>query len=94
MRTATIHTSPPWSRSNSRSGSNQSSESSCVTQHTNVIYTNNEIHTNPNQTVISHYGFPPIVSTVPTTSSMTQSSSSSGNSTPSRIKKLFYEVVV
>ncbi|CAF1963240.1 unnamed protein product [Rotaria magnacalcarata] len=87
-RTATIHTSPHWSRSNSRSGSNPSSESSCITQNTNIMYGHNESHPNSNPILVSHYGFPPIISPVQ------QSSSSSGNSTPNRMKKLFYEVVV
>ncbi|CAF0944414.1 unnamed protein product [Rotaria sordida] len=94
IRTATIHTSPHWSRSNSRSGSNPSSESSCITQHTNILFGNNETHINPNSMLISHYGFPSIISPLKEHSSTIQSSSSSENSTPNRIKKLFYEVVV
>ncbi|CAF4965192.1 unnamed protein product, partial [Rotaria sp. Silwood1] len=94
IRTATIHTSPHWSRSNSRSGSNPSSESSCITQHTNILFGNNEIHKNPNSILIPQYGFPSILSPLKQRSSIIQSSSSSENSTPNRIKKLFYEVVV
>ncbi|CAF4109048.1 unnamed protein product, partial [Rotaria sp. Silwood2] len=94
MRTATIHTSPHWSRSNSRSGSNPSSESSCITQHTNILFGNNETHTNPSSILISQYGFPSIISPLKERSSIIQSSSSSENSTPNRMKKLFYEVVV
>jgi hypothetical protein len=60
----------------SRSDSNPSSESSCITQNTHIP--------------VSHYGFPPILSP----SRPHQNSSSSENSTPNRIKKLFYEVVV
>ena len=107
-RTATIHASPHWLISNggssSRSGSNPSSEFSCLTQNTNLLLGNNEIHSNHTPPV-SHYGFPSIVSTSRYHSltngnstlrslSFDQQQSSSGNSTPNRMKKLFYEVVV
>jgi hypothetical protein len=44
---------------------------------------------NTNETHANYYGFPPITSSL-----KHQSRSSSENSTPNRIKKLFYEVVV
>jgi hypothetical protein len=95
IRTATVHASPHWNRSDSRSASNPSSESSCITQNTNVLFVhNNETHPDPASTFISHYGFPPIISPIPNHSGIIQTSSSSENSTPNRIRKLFYEVVV
>ncbi|CAF1305916.1 unnamed protein product, partial [Adineta ricciae] len=95
-RITNIHTSPHWNRSESRSGSNPSSESSCVTQHTNILIpTNTDTqHSDPASTLVSHYGFPPILSPSQQQSSIIQSSSSSETSTPNRIRKLFYEVVV
>ncbi|CAF0774952.1 unnamed protein product [Adineta steineri] len=109
-RTATIRTSPHWLINNggngSRSGSNPSSEFSCLTQNTNILFTNNEINLNHTPPPTSHYGFPSIVSSSSKqhplmngnstirSSSFDQQQSSSGNSTPNRMKKLFYEVVV
>ncbi|UJR15729.1 hypothetical protein I4U23_002664 [Adineta vaga] len=95
-RTTNIHVSPHWNRSESRSGSNPSSESSCITQNTNILMVSNTDtqQSDPPSTLISHYGFPPIISPSQQQSSIIQSSSSSENSTPNRIKKLFYEVVV
>ncbi|CAF3742114.1 unnamed protein product [Adineta steineri] len=96
IRTATIHASPHWNLGATRSSSNPSSESSCATQNTNIVLVNgNEIqHLDPASTSISHYGFPPIMSPLQHQPSIIQSSSSSENSTPNRIKRLFYEVVV
>jgi len=109
-RTATIRASPHWLMTNggngSRSGSNPSSEFSCLTQNTNILFTNNEINTNSTPPLVSHYGFPSIISSSSKnhplingnstlrSSSFDQQQSSSGNSTPNRMKKLFYEVVV
>jgi hypothetical protein len=109
-RTATIRASPHWLISNggggSRSGSNPSSEFSCLTQNTNILYGNNDINSNHTPPPISHYGFPSIVpssskhhslingNSTLRSSSFDQQPSSSGNSTPNRMKKLFYEVVV
>jgi hypothetical protein len=97
--------------SGSRSGSNPSSEFSCLTQNTNILFPNNEANQNSTPPLISHYGFPSIVSSSSSKNhplmngnSTLRSSSfdqqqqqqqpSSGNSTPNRMKKLFYEVVV
>jgi hypothetical protein len=111
-RTATIRASPHWlvnnGGSSSRSGSNPSSEFSCLTQHTNTAFGNHDSHSTP--TPISHYGFPAVVSlsskphpllsgghsTIRASSfdHQQQQQPSSGNSTPNRMKKLFYEVVV
>jgi hypothetical protein len=111
-RTATIRASPHWIMTNagggSRSGSNPSSELSCLTQNTNIVFSNNnEPNSNSTPPLISHYGFPsgvsssskhhPLVngnSTLRSSSFDQQQQSSSGNSTPNRMKKLFYEVVV
>ncbi|CAF1407947.1 unnamed protein product [Rotaria sordida] len=111
-RTATIRASPHWLMNNgassSRSGSNPSSELSCLTQNTNILFVNNETNSNHTPPPISHYGFPSSSSTTTTTkhhpimngnstlrsSSFDQHQSSSGNSTPNRMKRLFYEVVV
>jgi hypothetical protein len=110
-RTATVRASPHWlitnGGSSSRSGSNPSSEFSCLTQNTNILFTTNDMgnanHTPPQ---VSHYGFPsmmsssskhhPLINGSSTirSSSVDQQQSSSGNSTPNRMKKLFYEVVV
>jgi hypothetical protein len=96
-RTATIRASPHWLMNNggngSRSGSNPSSEFSCLTQNTNILFNNNE---NPSNNT-SHYGFPSISkhhTLINGNSSFDHQQSSSGNSTPNRMKKLFYEVVV
>ncbi len=87
----------------SRSGSNPSSEFSCLTQNTNILFNNNEINLNSTPPLISHYGFPSTSknqslingnSTLRSSSFDQQQQSSSGNSTPNRMKKLFYEVVV
>ena len=111
-RTATIRASPHWLMTNggsaSRSGSNPSSELSCLTQNTNILFANSEsiVQSNATPPLISHYGFPSIVSSSSKShplingnstirsSSFDQQQSSSGNSTPNRMKKLFYEVVV
>lgn len=111
-RTATIRASPHWLMANggtaSRSGSNPSSELSCLTQNTNILFANSETtaHANGTPPLISHYGFPSLVSasskahplingnSTIRSSSFDQQQSSSGNSTPNRMKKLFYEVVV
>ena len=107
-RTATIRASPHWLVANggnaSRSGSNPSSELSCLTQNTNILFANSEsTHSNGTPPLVSHYGFPsmaskshPMVNGNSTirSSSFDQQQSSSGNSTPNRMKKLFYEVVV
>jgi hypothetical protein len=90
----------------SRSGSNPSSEFSCLTQNTNILFTNNERNSNSTPPLISHYGFPSVMSSSSKhhslingnsalrSSSFDQQQPSSGNSTPNRMKKLFYEVVV
>lgn len=88
----------------SRSGSNPSSEFSCLTQNTNILFNNNEMNSNSTPPLISHYGFPSSSTskthsllngnTTLRSSSFDQQQSSSGNSTPNRMKKLFYEVVV
>ncbi len=85
----------------SRSGSNPSSEFSCLTQNTNILFTNNEINTNSTPPLVSHYGSSssknhPLINGNSTLRSLSfdQQQSSSGNSTPNRMKKLFYEVVV
>ncbi|CAF3752170.1 unnamed protein product [Rotaria socialis] len=109
-RAATIHASPHWLISNggssSHSGSNPSSELSCLTQNTNILLANNEMNSNHTPPPVSHYGFPsvalssskhhPLINGNSTlrSSSFDQQQSSSGNSTPNRMKKLFYEVVV
>ncbi|CAF2499193.1 unnamed protein product [Rotaria sp. Silwood2] len=105
-RTATIRASPHWlinnGGSSSRSGSNPSSELSCLTQNTNILFINNETNSNDTPPSISHYGFPSLSKNHPLmngnstlrSSSFDQQQSSSGNSTPNRMKKLFYEVVV
>ena len=106
-RTATIRASPHWLLTNngtsSRSGSNPSSEFSCLTQNTNILIPNTENNSNSTPPLISHYGFPstssknhPLINGNSTlrSSSFDQQQSSSGNSTPNRMKKLFYEVVV
>jgi hypothetical protein len=96
--------------SGSRSGSNPSSEFSCLTQNTNIVFGNNDPNSNSTPPLTSHYGFPSMVSSsskhhplINGNSTLRSSSfdqqqqqpqSSSGNSTPNRMKKLFYEVVV
>ncbi|CAF1063059.1 unnamed protein product [Didymodactylos carnosus] len=125
----TNHSSPHWlantaesknSGTNSRSGSNPSSEFSCLTQNTMIlpIFSDSEIVC---QTDITHYGFPSQSSRTLTNTKLNninndQNSRSilnnfpsssivmidnngirpmdSASSTPNRIKKLFYEVVV
>jgi len=66
----------------------------------------NDMHSNATPPLVSHYGFPSTISTSSKThpfvnmnstqrsSSFDQAQTSSGNSTPNRMKKLFYEVVV
>jgi hypothetical protein len=105
-RTATIRASPHWLMNNggggSRSGSNPSSEFSCLTQNTNIVFGHNETNSNHTPPPILQYGFPTSSKGHPLTnghstirsSSFDQQQSSSGNSTPNRMKKLFYEVVV
>lgn len=106
-RTATIHTTPHWILPNNtggstRSNSNPSSEFSCLTQNTNILIATNDMHSNSNLPIISHYGFPAtskthsLVNMNSTQRSLPfdQPQTSSGNSTPNRMKKLFYEVVV
>ncbi|CAF0851701.1 unnamed protein product [Adineta ricciae] len=109
-RTATIRASPHWlinnGGSSSRSGSNPSSEFSCLTQNTNILFGTNELNTNHTPPSVSHYGFPSLASmslknqqlnnghSSMRSISVDQQQSSSGNSTPNRMKKLFYEVVV
>ncbi|CAF1149884.1 unnamed protein product [Rotaria sp. Silwood1] len=105
-RAATIRASPHWlinnGGSSSRSGSNPSSELSCLTQNTNILFVNNETISNHTPPPISHYGFPSSSkhhslmngNSTLRSSSFDQQQSSSGNSTPNRMKKLFYEVVV
>ena len=109
-RTATIRASPHWlinnGGSSSRSGSNPSSEFSCLTQNTNILFGTNEHNTNHTPPSVSHYGFPSLASmslknqqlnnghSSMRSISVDQQQSSSGNSTPNRMKKLFYEVVV
>ncbi|CAF4771054.1 unnamed protein product, partial [Rotaria sp. Silwood1] len=103
---STIRASPHWlinnGGSSSRSGSNPSSELSCLTQNTNILFVNNETISNHTPPPISHYGFPSSSkhhslmngNSTLRSSSFDQQQSSSGNSTPNRMKKLFYEVVV
>lgn len=85
----------------SRSGSNPSSELSCLTQNTNLLFNNhNELNSNSTPPLVSHYGFPSSSTTKihslinGHSTSFDPQQSSSGNSTPNRMKKLFYEVVV
>ena len=116
VRTATVRASPHWLLNNggggggssSRSGSNPSSEFSCLTQNTNILLNNNETNINHIPSPIAHYGFPSIISPTSKQSSLLlngnsstlrstsfdQQQPSSANSTPNRMKKLFYEVVV
>ena len=70
-RTATVRASPHWlinnGGSSSRSGSNPSSELSCLTQNTNILFVNNETNSNHTPPSISHYGFPSSSSSSTTT---------------------------
>ena len=54
----------------------------------------NESTSNPKSISVSYYGSPSIISSMKHHTLTNQNSSSSENSTPNRIKKLFYEVVV
>lgn len=111
IRNAAIHTASHWILPNTaggstRSNSNPSSEFSCLTQNTNILVAANDMHSNSTPPIVSHYGFPSMISTSSKThplvnmtstqrsSSFDQPQTSSGNSTPNRMKKLFYEVVV
>lgn len=105
-RTATIRQSPHWLMNNgggtsSRSGSNPSSDFSCLTQNTNLIFGSND--TAATAIPVTHYGFPSNskshslingTTSIRSASLDQQQQPSSNNSTPNRMKKLFYEVVV
>ena len=83
-RTATIRASPHWlmntgGGSSSRSGSNPSSELSCLTQNTNLIFGSNDTHATA--IPVTHYGFPSTVTSSSSSSVAKSHSLINGNNT-------------
>ena len=83
-RTATIRASPHWlmsagGGSSSRSGSNPSSELSCLTQNTNLIFGSNDTHATA--IPVTHYGFPSTVTSSSSSAAAKSHSLINGNHT-------------